>query len=860
MSVPGAGPLLERDDPLDALRQAMVDAEHSSGRAILVSGEPGIGKTALVTHFASLEASHARVLIGICDNLITKRPLSAFRDITQQISQAPFETADSPQGFGDFVDLLIQNLRMASRPTLMIIEDAHWADEATVDVLTVLARRISGLPVVLIITLRPGELDAEHPLSIALDSMQRTPMRHVELAPLSRKAVEQLAGPQTEHIFHLSGGNPFFVTELLVHGTDPAPPSLANVVLSRTIRLGKCSRELLELVSVVPGRLAIAVVERLHPEWDDALEAAQRAQLLNSDADYVWFRHELTRNAIHDSISPRRRRKLHKQLLADLLAQDAEPADVVHHAEAAGAKDIVAEYALIAARQAARVSSNREALEHYRRAADFAEGRLDPGTRADLSEELAQTALLTGHLDVALDAITNAIEFADQLDDTVQHGRCKTLRSRLHWFLGNGAHAWDDAQSSIRRLKTVDAPVQLAAAYAQAAELSMLTSNTTRTQYYGQSALALAGNDSCTRLQALSALGMMRLQLDVNDVSVVRQAIQAATDAGQPQATISLLLKGHINLLWCRPEVVSKLIARGLPIAREHQYDALTTLFERLSAWLAARRGDFETAMQLTQLPTGRRNSVRNGRLIAHTVQAEVALRRGDPDASDQLQNLGVEVDRTGELCRIEPVLELQIEQALLTGEPPPVERIQEAVDRVGQEALRQGCGAARFAAWAQLCGIDVPFSGDAPAPHRYMLVGDWRKAAEAFGSIGWDYDQALMLSLVDDGEALNEAMLIARWLGAHPLEQRVAQRLRTLNLPVPHGPRDSTRTNPYGLTNRQLEVLNLLRQGADNAQIARRLHISPRTVEHHVTAIFTKLQVTSRAEAMAYSWDIELP
>jgi DNA-binding NarL/FixJ family response regulator len=130
------------------------------------------------------------------------------------------------------------------------------------------------------------------------------------------------------------------------------------------------------------------------------------------------------------------------------------------------------------------------------------------------------------------------------------------------------------------------------------------------------------------------------------------------------------------------------------------------------------------------------------------------------------------------------------------------------------------------------------------------MLRRDWAAAAAAFGEAGWVYDRALMLSLLDDEGALAEALELARGLGAEPLERRVARRLRDLGLRVPVGPRVSTRASRAGLTARQVEVPALLGEGLTNAEIAARLVVSQRTVEHHVAAVPAKLGASARREA----------
>jgi DNA-binding NarL/FixJ family response regulator len=139
------------------------------------------------------------------------------------------------------------------------------------------------------------------------------------------------------------------------------------------------------------------------------------------------------------------------------------------------------------------------------------------------------------------------------------------------------------------------------------------------------------------------------------------------------------------------------------------------------------------------------------------------------------------------------------------------------------------------------------------------MMRRDWQAAADEFGEVGWSHDRALMLSLLDDEPALVEALEIARGLGAEPLTRRVADRMRELGLRVPSGPRRTTRENPAGLTARQLEVLELITEGLTNAEIAERLVVSPRTAEHHVAAVLTKLGATTRREAAKRASELRL-
>ena len=187
------------------------------------------------------------------------------------------------------------------------------------------------------------------------------------------------------------------------------------------------------------------------------------------------------------------------------------------------------------------------------------------------------------------------------------------------------------------------------------------------------------------------------------------------------------------------------------------------------------------------------------------------------------------------------PALALAIEWSLTRGGPLPLERLRRVIGDINWDE-RPGCDATRAAACPSVAWLDVPWEGSSSAPYAAMLRRDWAAAAVAFGDVGWDYDRALMLSLNDDDASLSEALAIARRLGAAPLAERATRRMRRLGVTVPRGPRAATRTNPAGLTARQLEVLALVVDGLTNAEIAERLVISPRTAEHHVAAVLSKL------------------
>jgi len=839
--------LLEREGPLGALTAARNSAGEGHGSVVLVTGEPGIGKTALVTRFVEGLGVDAHVLWGTCDDLSIPRPLGPFRDLALSASPSLERelTSDTPPH--RFHSMLLEELEAAPRPTVLVLEDVHWADEATVDAMTVIGRRIAGLPAVLILTYRSGEVDPGHPLHSALGAIRSGTSLYLQLAPLSHHAVATLAGENGDRVYAVTGGNPFYVTEMIAALPVGLPPSVASAVLGRASRLANSSRRLVELVSMVPSRIETRLLDIVMPDWAAAAEEPERRQLLSVDLHQVSFRHELARAAIRSSVPAARRRGLHAEILEALVATGADPADIVHHAEAAGDVEVVATHALVAARSAAALESNREAYSHFRRAVEFAD-RLPLPEQATLFEELAIAAYTVDRLPDALSAVERAIQINTELGEQKAVGRCMRVLSRCHWYAGDGEASMREAHAAIRILEPLGESVELARAYSGLSQLAMLASRTGETVEWGNRAVELAERlgDEAVKTHALVNIGAIRMQADPTDTATLLKAYRLADAIGDRHEAVRAVLNlGYSAITWIEPETARRYTSMAIAYAEEHQVDSLLLYAKAMSAWLHLREGNWEESERISRVAVEAGTSV--AQLLAKTVLTELAIRRGDADAAERLADLAEQADRTGELQRIGPVLQLETEWALTTKAQMPSERFERA-KRIMQPAT--GWAETTVAAWAAVAGISIRIEEKAPEPHAAMIEHDWAGAADAFGAVGWTYDRALMLSLLKEEPALAEALDIARRLGARPLEERVSKRMRELGMTVPHRPRETTLANPAGLTARQLEVLELLAEGLTNTEIAERLFVSPRTAEHHVEAILTKLGVSSRREA----------
>jgi ATP/maltotriose-dependent transcriptional regulator MalT len=388
----------------------------------------------------------------------------------------------------------------------------------------------------------------------------------------------------------------------------------------------------------------------------------------------------------------------------------------------------------------------------------------------------------------------------------------------------------------------------------------MLADDAEQAQSWGQRALELATRlgDDTTRAHALVNMGCARVQVDPDDVGALLEAHELADAAGEREdATRALGNLGYVLMSWARPESALRFAERALEYAETYEVHTYASYVKTEIAWIRLRSGDWEHAERTA------RNEIATGRtivqLLARTVLTELAVRRGDADAPDLVGELEALADRAGEPQRLTPVIELQTELAMTGRGPMLAERFELLARQLRENGGLRGRFAVRLAGWAAMAGMDIELDWPASGPYAAMMRRDWPAAADEFGKLGWSYDRALMLSLLDDEPALVEAIEIARGLGAEPLTRRVADRMRELGMRVPQGPRRTTRENPAGLTARQLEVLTLIAEGLTNAEIAERLVVSPRTAEHHVAAVLTKLGATTRREAAKRASELRL-
>lgn len=338
--------LLERGSALEALTQYAAQARAGEGRVVLVSGEAGAGKSALLEQLRE-DLDDVDWVAGTCDGLITPRPLGPLFEIAEQLGGELLEACNRDAGRDELFTVLLRRLSAPGPPVVVAIEDLHWADESTLDLVRFLGRRIRTTRSLLLVTFRDDAIRSDEALRITLGGLAgERAMRRVTVPALSADAVAILAadsGLAAEDVYRLSGGNAFFVQEVVQSGSE-LPASARDAVLARFARLSDSARAVLDVVAVAGFRVELSLLESLGIPNSD-LDELVLAGALVSEARSLRFRHEINRRAVESEIPVHRKSAIHAQLLAALQRSDADEAVLAFHADGAGDRDALLRYA-----------------------------------------------------------------------------------------------------------------------------------------------------------------------------------------------------------------------------------------------------------------------------------------------------------------------------------------------------------------------------------------------------------------------------------------------------------------------------------------------------------------------------------
>jgi DNA-binding NarL/FixJ family response regulator len=581
--------------------------------------------------------------------------------------------------------------------------------------------------------------------------------------------------------------------------------------------------------------------------------------LLRATDDGLAFRHALTRDAILATIAPMRRRLLHARVLSALRQSSMaghDPALLAHHADAAGDQEAVLEFASAAADQAADLHAYREAAAQYARALRFGD-QLPAPERARLLEGRSVACYLSDQGQEALAARLAALDLWRQIGDSVKQGESLRWLSRIYWFHGQGPEAEEAALAALEVLEALPPGPELAMAYSNMSQLRMLADDTDGAPYWGRQAIALAEQlgQTATFVHALTNVGTANLHAENAEG---QEELERSLRLALAHGLVDHAMRALINLAWAAirfwrfPEAEQRL-ATAIAYATEHDADSSRWYVFATRGVVHARQGAWDETEAELRWFVEHPSVTPLARMVVQTTLGQIAARRGQPEAAALLDEALALADRTGQLQRLAPVRFARTEAALLAGDKARARTEAGAVRNL--VAARGNRWQRGELAWLlrQTGAPDLPV-GDVATPYAVLLAGDFEAAATAWQELGCPYDAACALAASDDPNLVRRSLEQFEALGAKPALGLALRRLRALgvrDLPVvQRGPRPSTRANPAGLTRREAEVLALVAAGLPNAEISDQLYLSPKTVSHHLSAIYAKLGVDSRTDA----------
>jgi DNA-binding SARP family transcriptional activator/DNA-binding CsgD family transcriptional regulator/tetratricopeptide (TPR) repeat protein len=866
-SYPDSVTLVEREPQLADLAAASDEARAGAGRLVLVPGEAGAGKSALVrTWTVSLPLS-TPVLWGACDPLSSPRALGPLQDVSVRLGGRVPDLLRAGERDGLFEAVLEA---LGAQPSVLVIEDLHWADTSTHDLIRFLARRIGDSPVVVVVTYRDDDLGPADPVRVMVGDLSGQPtVRRIAVPTLSLDAVTELVSASVvpidaEQLLRETGGNAFFVTEVLATGGQHLPPSVQDAVLARVHRLPQRARLALEVAAVAGSRIEPSLLNGL-PEADlDAVDACVSAGMLLFEAPAYTFRHELVRQAVLSGIAPGRLGALHWQVLEVLAELPMSPrpwARLADHAANTGDPAATLKYGMAAGDAAAALGAHREAAAQYGRAMPYAE-LLDVDDRITLLQRRATECAICDQHDEAVEAWEAAIALLEETDRELEIVDALLGIEYSLYVVGDSSRRDDLIDRAYDLVAGTPPTPQHARVLLALGRRDLLRSRFADSLPWFDRALEMGESVGehavVARARGNRAWPLFWLGDAERGRAESREALAYAVRTDEVEMA-SRTFQTVAGLAWMSYDYDEALeyFDDGIRYSDEHDLhgDLLCGLASRVSLKLDMGLWDDAVAEATDLLYV--RNTGRASRIDGLGALALVGARRGDrADVWELLDQMQAWIERS-------PTLDYQATVAMARGEAHLLEGDDEAVGRVAlrwyQEAVDSG-----DADWIGRLGLLVWRAGFIESPpegmgeaERWSLSGEHRRAAQVWIDAGAPYNAAWALLDSDDEVDVREARARFEQLRAAVLVARCDAKLRGMGAKVPRGARASTQANVGGLTDREVEVLALIDEGLRNADIAERLHLSQKTVGHHVSAILGKLGAASRTEAVRRARDL---
>ncbi|HEX9252840.1 MAG TPA: AAA family ATPase [Ignavibacteriaceae bacterium] len=851
--------LLERDQFISDLSALFERIKNENGFIVSISGEAGIGKTSLVEHFTNSYKDQAQILWGSCDDLFTPRPLAPLYDIADQLNSKITEQLDSGSPRPSIFSNLLKEIHNRV-PKIIVIEDMHWADESTLDFLKFLGRRINKTQALLIITYRDDEIKSDHPLKLALSNLPSNYLKRIKLSPLSENTVNTLAlkyGRKDSELYTKTGGNPLLVTEVLANEQQETSTTIKELFTSKLKRLTLDGRSIVEMFSVIPGKVEKWLAQKLINDLskvDEILDCG----ILKSEGDSYLFRHELSRIAIEDSLSESKRINLNSKILDVLVHQqniDHYLSRIIHHASKAFNKDAIIKYAPSAGKQASKLGAHLQAVKIYQAAIQCSD-KLSVEQKLDLLESISYECFITGQVYEAIQAAESAIKILKEYPAQEREGEIYRKLSRILWYDCQDQKGEEYLNKAIQIFETLPPSRKLAMAYSNKSQTYAIREENNFAIEWGNKALELARkfNDKEVEAHALNNIGCCKMLIEDHsgendllkslDISVENDFYEHATRAYVNLGSIHLQQRNLIKAENC--------FAKGLEYGNEKDIYVFSLCMAGHYAKTKLLFGMWDESIDLANYVLKQKNAPPGNTVMPLNVLAVIRTRRNDPGALKLINEAMEMAINMGEMEKIVSVASAKAEYFWLQNK---LDDFSYELISIYSKVIKQDnpWAIGEIAYW--ICKADrlKEIPKIIAKPYLLQIQGNWKEAARVWENLRCPYEQALALSEGDE-EAMKKSIEMLEKLGASATVQLIKQKMRESGIrSIPKGPRKTTRDNFAGLTSRQLEVLKLLAHGMSNLEIANNLFISAKTVDHHISAIFSKLNIHSRIEAASF-------
>jgi len=853
--------LIERDEFLELLQTQFKKIGSGEGHCVFVSGEAGIGKTSLVKEFCKKHKDDCSIYQGACDALFTPRPLAPLYDIIWQVNGNLWPNGNTIEKRTELFAAFFRELNNQNQKTIIVFEDIHWADEATLDFIRFFARRITQIPCLFILTYRDDETTFYSSVRNVLAQLPADSFMRLQLTALSHKAVTKMAadkGYNGEDVYTVSGGNPFYVNEILASYSPGIPENIKDSILAVYDRQEEGTKHAWQICSVIPEGLEINRFAKIKSSWDEGMDHCFTLKIIIVKNDRVIFKHELYRRTIEASLPPFKRIELNKMILDLFLPSfeaEGEIERIVQYAKNANENKLVVKYAPVVAKRAACVGAHIEASKLFFTAIEYADVN-DVELLLELYEGYAYECYLTNQIKKAIIYTGKLLAVLKEKKDIERTGKCLRFLSRLWWLDGNRKNAENLAYEAIELLQNQPSSSAKAMAFSNMSQLKRLFDQPAECITWGEKAIAIARelNDQETLSHALNNVGSVQMHLP--------SLKQKGIDMLQESLNISLknsfhehAARAYSNLACNTVQLkdyafAKKILSEGIQYCEDRDLDSWRLNMLSLKAVLNFETGDWKTAYSIADNLLKVEDKPRAFKIGALVVMGSVKMHRGDADAIELLLQAKAKAFETMELERIIPSLIALLQYEWLTGkiliETKELNNITDIIEQSIAVTYKS-----ELAFWLQKARGRYILLKEVHEGYDMSDIVKAKKAAKFWKKTGSPYNEAMAL-FAGTNEDKKEAITIVHGLGADAVYEKMKMEMRNSGIKsIPRGLRKSTQSNAALLTLRELDVLQLLKEGLRNKEIAGKLFVSVKTVDHHISSILFKLDADSRIKAV---------